>query len=113
MKIIHGDGYSDAEKREFITLIHSNLVTAMTAILRAMPTLGLELADSDLKVPVCLLSSTSLTQCFQVVAQEFLTISAGMKHDAPLDKIKRLWQDSGVQKAFDRRNEFQLSDSTP
>lgn len=32
MKIIHGDGYSAAERRDFIPLIHQNLITSMKSI---------------------------------------------------------------------------------
>jgi hypothetical protein len=50
MRIIHGTGYSEAERREFVALIHQNLILAMKAMLDALPALGLALEDESLKV---------------------------------------------------------------
>ena len=39
-------------------------------------------------------------------------ISYGVKIDSErIQIIEKLWQDSGVRKCFERRNEFQLTDS--
>ncbi|XP_075302617.1 guanine nucleotide-binding protein G(q) subunit alpha-like isoform X1 [Opisthocomus hoazin] len=39
MRIIHGSGYSDEDKRGFIKLVYQNIFTAMQAMIRAMDTL--------------------------------------------------------------------------
>ena len=39
MKIIHGSGYSDEEKRGFIKLVYQNIFMAMNSMVRAMDTL--------------------------------------------------------------------------
>lgn len=39
MRIIHGTGYSDEDKRGFTKLVYQNIFTAMQAMIRAMETL--------------------------------------------------------------------------
>jgi len=46
MKIIHGSGYSDEEKRGFIRLVYQNIFMAMQAMIRAMELLKIQFADS-------------------------------------------------------------------
>ena len=54
MKIIHGNGYSAAERATFVSLIHQNINDAMASLLRNMPILGVTLADPELQA--CLLT---------------------------------------------------------
>ncbi|KAJ8788465.1 hypothetical protein J1605_022523 [Eschrichtius robustus] len=39
MRIIHGAGYSEEDKRGFTKLVYQNIFTAMQAMIRAMETL--------------------------------------------------------------------------
>lgn len=39
MRIIHGAGYSDEDKRGFIRLVYQNIFTSMQAMIRATETL--------------------------------------------------------------------------
>lgn len=39
MRIIHGSGYSDEDKKGFTKLVYQNIFTAMQAMIRAMDTL--------------------------------------------------------------------------
>lgn len=39
MRIIHGAGYSEEDKRSFTKLVYQNIFTAMQAMVRAMETL--------------------------------------------------------------------------
>ena len=45
MRIIHGTGYSDEDKRGHTKLVYQNIFMAMHAILRAMDTLNIEFKD--------------------------------------------------------------------
>lgn len=47
MRIIHGAGYSDDDKRGFIKLVYQNIFMAMQSMIRAMDLLKLEYADSS------------------------------------------------------------------
>lgn len=50
MRIIHGSGYSEEDKRSFIKLVFQNIFTAMQSMLRAMETLQIPLAVSKNEV---------------------------------------------------------------
>lgn len=52
MRIIHGSGYSDEDKRGFIKLVYQNIFMAMQSMIRAMDMLKLHYAD-----PSCSVSS--------------------------------------------------------
>ena len=42
MRIIHGAGYSDEDKRSHIKIVYQNIFMAMNAMIRAMDTLGIQ-----------------------------------------------------------------------
>jgi hypothetical protein len=42
MRIIHGTGYSDEDKRSFRKLIYQNIFTAMNSMIRAMDNLHIK-----------------------------------------------------------------------
>ena len=47
MRIIHGAGYSDEDKRGFIKLVYQNIFMAMQAMIRAMEMLKIQYSDSS------------------------------------------------------------------
>lgn len=47
MRIIHGSGYSDDDKRSFIKLVYQNIFMAMNSMVRAMDTLKIPYRDPD------------------------------------------------------------------
>uniref|UniRef100_A0A452GKV0 Uncharacterized protein n=1 Tax=Gopherus agassizii TaxID=38772 RepID=A0A452GKV0_9SAUR len=85
MKIIHQDGYSLEECLEFISIIYSNTLQSMLAIVRAMGTLSIQYGDS---------------------ARQLLhladTIEEGTMPKEMSDIIARLWKDTGIQACFER-----------
>ena len=50
MRIIHGSGYSDDDKRGFIKLVYQNIFMAMNSMIRAMDTLKIPYRDSQNEV---------------------------------------------------------------
>ncbi|XP_040844726.1 guanine nucleotide-binding protein G(q) subunit alpha isoform X3 [Ochotona curzoniae] len=99
MRIIHGSGYSDEDKRGFTKLVYQNIFTAMQAMIRAMDTL---------KIPYKYEHNKAHAQLVWEVDVE--KVSA---FESPyVDAIKSLWNDPGIQECYDRRREYQLSDST-
>lgn len=46
MRIIHGSGYSDDDKRGFIKLVYQNIFMAMQSMIRAMDLLKIQYASS-------------------------------------------------------------------
>lgn len=47
MRIIHGSGYSDDDKRGFIKLVYQNIFMAMNSMIRAMDTLNIPYRDPE------------------------------------------------------------------
>ncbi|XP_063050935.1 guanine nucleotide-binding protein subunit alpha-14 [Engraulis encrasicolus] len=98
MRIIHGAGYTDEDKRSFIKLVYQNIFTAMQAMLRAMETLQIPLAENSNKgyVPMVL----------DLEVDKIQALDSGQSQ-----AIAALWKDEGVQVCYERRREYQLSDS--
>lgn len=51
MRIIHGSGYSDEDRKGFTKLVYQNIFTAMQAMIRAMDTLRIQYMCEQNKVP--------------------------------------------------------------
>ncbi|XP_072715618.1 guanine nucleotide-binding protein subunit alpha-11 isoform X2 [Ciconia boyciana] len=99
MRIIHGSGYSDEDKRGFTKLVYQNIFTAMQAMIRAMDTL---------KIPYKYEHNKAHAQLVREVDVEKVTTF----ENPYVDAIRSLWNDPGIQECYDRRREYQLSDST-
>lgn len=57
MRIIHGSGYSDEDKRGFIKLVFQNIFMAMQSMIRAMDILKIQYIASNNAVSVLLADS--------------------------------------------------------
>ncbi|ESO12413.1 hypothetical protein HELRODRAFT_184821 [Helobdella robusta] len=98
MRIIHGSGYSDDDKRSFIKLVYQNIFMAINSMIRAM---------DMLKIPYKNPSNEEHARMVKQVDYETVTT-----FEQPyVDAIKSLWLDSGIQECYDRRREYQLTDS--
>ncbi|KAL0979682.1 hypothetical protein UPYG_G00188190 [Umbra pygmaea] len=98
MRVIHGTGYSEEDKRGFTKLIYWNIFTAMQSMIRAMETLNIPYAEVQNQEYASMLS--------EVEVDNVNALETGQ-----VDAIRSLWRDSGVQECYDRRREYQLSDS--
>ncbi|XP_057564168.1 guanine nucleotide-binding protein subunit alpha-11 isoform X2 [Hippopotamus amphibius kiboko] len=98
MRIIHGAGYSEEDKRGFTKLVYQNIFTAMQAMIRAMETLKILYKYEQNKANALLIREVDVEK---VMTFEHRYVSA----------IKTLWNDPGIQECYDRRREYQLSDS--
>lgn len=63
MRIIHGAGYSDDDKRGFIKLVFQNIFMAMQSMIRAMDLLQISYGDSANSVSALMLGSTLQCIC--------------------------------------------------
>ncbi|XP_026281822.1 guanine nucleotide-binding protein G(q) subunit alpha isoform X1 [Frankliniella occidentalis] len=98
MRIIHGSGYSDEDKKGFIKLVYQNIFMAMQCMIRAMPLLKISFANGD-----------NMDKAELVRSVDFETVTT---FESPyVEAIKDLWADPGVQECYDRRREYQLTDS--
>lgn len=95
MKVIYGEKYTDAEKKQAIPTIHSNVVQAMKTL-------------CEQAVLFNLVSEVKATEEFQMIR--------GMDENDPITvdygtAIGKLWLDPGIKLVWDRRSEFQLIES--
>ncbi|XP_040915030.1 guanine nucleotide-binding protein subunit alpha-11-like [Toxotes jaculatrix] len=98
MRIIHGSGYSEADRKGFTRLVFQNIVTAIQALIEAMKTLQIDYIDDQ--------NVSHAEKLSKVEADQVSTLEVWQ-----VDAIKRVWNDHGIQRCYDRRREFQLSDS--
>ena len=98
MRIIYGKGFTEEDRAGYRELIFQNIVTAMKRLLDALDVLKLELANKSIEDK----------------AYDMLDVDVNTIRDIEpyITLLNALWSDSGIQAAFARRNEFQLSDST-
>jgi len=99
MHLIHGSGYGAAERQGFKEVILTNTVSGLKAILQAMDTLGISLADAD--------NALARELVLQHAAENVVTIPPEI-----VEAMDQLWKDAGVQECFSRSSEYQLPDST-
>uniref|UniRef100_A0A8P4GLX5 Guanine nucleotide-binding protein subunit alpha n=1 Tax=Dicentrarchus labrax TaxID=13489 RepID=A0A8P4GLX5_DICLA len=100
MRIIHGGGYTDEDKRSYAKLVFQNIYTSMQTMVRAMETLSIAFSDPQNQVQAELNLLEVEVDKVEELDQSFAAA------------IKSLWDDAGVQECYDRRREYQLSDST-
>jgi guanine nucleotide-binding protein G(q) subunit alpha len=97
MRIIHGSGYTDDDKRGFIKLVNQNVYMAICAMLKAMDSLKIAYKDE-------------VNEGYSVMLKD-IDYEASTNLPMHLEAIKALWTDPGVMECYDRRREYQLTDS--
>ncbi|XP_016103445.1 guanine nucleotide-binding protein subunit alpha-14-like [Sinocyclocheilus grahami] len=98
MRIIHGSGYTDEDKKGFIKLVHQNVISAMQSMVRAMDMLKIAYANSDNQANGTLVNDIEVDKIMSL-------------DEAQVNAIRSLWNDTGIQECYDRRREYQLTDS--
>ncbi|XP_077478689.1 guanine nucleotide-binding protein subunit alpha-14-like [Stigmatopora argus] len=98
IRILHGTGYTESQRVSFIRLVCQNMLTSMQALIEAMGILNVEFAEEQ---NIDLAKRLSEVEGERLVRLESWQVNA----------IKNLWHDRGLQKCYDRRREFCLSDS--
>uniref|UniRef100_A0A673KXF5 Guanine nucleotide-binding protein subunit alpha n=1 Tax=Sinocyclocheilus rhinocerous TaxID=307959 RepID=A0A673KXF5_9TELE len=99
MRIIHGSGYSEEDRRSFTKLVYQNIFTSLQAMIRAMDTLQIHYKYERNKANANIVREADVEKVFLFVSPY-------------VDAIRSLWNDPGIQECYDRRREYQLSDST-
>jgi len=98
MRIIHGAGYSEEDRKGFIKIVYQNIFSAIQTLTAAMDTLQIEYKDG---------SNTENAEFLNSIDAD----SADVFEDAHVSAIKGCWKDPGMQECYDRRREYQLTDS--
>ncbi|XP_072294909.1 guanine nucleotide-binding protein subunit alpha-14-like [Eucyclogobius newberryi] len=99
MRIIHGKGFSEDDRKTFCKCIFQNILTAVNAMTTAMTTL---------KIPY----SNSENEIYAKCLQDINTVQITQLERSYVDAIRRLWADSGIRLCYSRRCQYQLLDST-
>ncbi|XP_007254617.2 guanine nucleotide-binding protein G(i) subunit alpha-2a [Astyanax mexicanus] len=100
MKIIHEDGYSEDECRQYRAVVFSNTIQSIMAIIKAMSNLKIDYEDPA--------RADDARQLFALAAA---AEEQGALPEDLSSAITRLWSDAGVQSCFTRSREYQLNDS--
>lgn len=98
MRIIHGSGYSDDERRGYIKSIYENVLLSISTLVRAMDTLQIPYSDPSNAEKVELLLG--------IDEDEMASLDSNQ-----VSSIKSIWFDGGVQQCYLRRREYHLNDS--
>uniref|UniRef100_A0A0K0F2N3 Guanine nucleotide-binding protein G(i) subunit alpha-1 (inferred by orthology to a human protein) n=1 Tax=Strongyloides venezuelensis TaxID=75913 RepID=A0A0K0F2N3_STRVS len=99
MKIIHESGYSETERRAYITVIYSNTVQSLAAIIKAMALLRISFANK---------TNILTGKLFLRMLEKNTT---NLFNEDLVEAMSKLWADSGVQECYLRSTEYQLNDS--
>ncbi|GAA51656.1 guanine nucleotide binding protein (G protein) alpha q polypeptide [Clonorchis sinensis] len=99
MRIIHGSGYTDDDKRAFVGLIYQNIFIAMHTMLDAIEKLGIAYSNPDNQANVDLIREVDAETVTQLEPDKVVA-------------IHQLWADPGMKECYERRREFQLTDSS-
>ncbi|XP_037091746.1 guanine nucleotide-binding protein G(q) subunit alpha isoform X1 [Pollicipes pollicipes] len=99
MRIIHGVGYTDDDRRGFTRLVYQNIFMAMQSMINAMDLLHIEYKVAE-----------NRERADQVKGVDHETITTF--EEPYITCIRELWKDAGIQRCYERRNEYQLTDST-
>ncbi|XP_023195973.1 guanine nucleotide-binding protein subunit alpha-11-like isoform X2 [Xiphophorus maculatus] len=99
MKIIHGRGFSEEERKSFVKCIYQNIFTAIKAMTGAMTTLRIPYTSPENESSARLLQDVNTMQIVHLERRN-------------VDAIRRLWSDQGIRICYSRRCEYQLLDST-
>ncbi|XP_070760715.1 guanine nucleotide-binding protein subunit alpha-14-like [Enoplosus armatus] len=99
MRIIHGGGYTDEDKRSYAKLVFQNIYTSMQAMIRAMEALSISFSDPQ--------NQSHANSVLEVEVDKVEVFDQSLAV-----AVSSLWNDAGIQECYDRRREYQLSDST-
>lgn len=95
MKLIYGDQYTDAEKKQLIPTIYSNIIQAIKLLV-------------DQTIVFNMVGQVECKEAFDIVKgldeNDTITVKIG-------DAIAAVWADNGIQAVWARRAEFQIIES--
>ena len=99
VKIIHQDGYSDAERQSYKPIVYANTVESMVKILTAMEAFDISFGDAD-----CEEHAVKLRAAYKQLDVVDLASDVGLS-------LQKLWNDTGVKECYGRSREYPLNDS--
>lgn len=101
MITIWGTGFSEAERKNYIRVIHNNILSSMKTLITQSQRLA---EEGD--------SSAAIDESLHPVSEAVLDLSQSDPIDEKIaDNLKQLWADPGIKHTYDLRATFQLTDS--
>ncbi|XP_056636975.1 guanine nucleotide-binding protein subunit alpha homolog [Diorhabda sublineata] len=100
MRIIHGIKFENYLVKEYQQVIYQNLVKGMKVLADARDKLGIQWGDSN---------NAEYGKKLLEFDGKLVLDSRNFSQFCPI--LSKLWKDSGIRRAYERRREFQLSDS--
>lgn len=104
MKIIHQNGYSEEERESYKEIIYGNILKAMKNLVQATFSFNIPIEQEENRERAGKINELEQEALLHV--HKYWTAEIA-------DDIQCLWSDPGIQKVFEKRNEFQLDDSAP
>jgi len=101
MLVIYGKGFNEDDRREFIEIIHTNIIRCMKTLIQQSDELRGKVEGTTM--------SPSVAGSRRVIEDIKDTIRVDSKL---VPHIQAVWRDPGIQKTFESRAYFQLTDST-
>ncbi|KAM9475555.1 guanine nucleotide-binding protein subunit alpha-14 [Clarias gariepinus] len=98
MRIIHGAGYTEEDRKTFTKLVFQNIITAMQSMIRAMEALSISLSNPENQTHADLMIEVDVDKMMEL-------------EESYVEAIRCLWKDAGISECYDRRREYQLTDS--
>lgn len=97
MRIIHGQDFDDESIKEFKSVIYGNAVKGLRVLIDAREKLAIPWGDQEnAKHGAFVFSYNTSTKLDETSFVQYV------------EPMRCLWQDKGIQAAYDRRREFQL-----
>merc|ERR1711916_174830 len=96
MKIIHLNGFTEAELLGYKPILQSNAIETVKILVNACDELGVPVEGEN----------AALADKFENVSSVEATLTPEMAAE-----LKNLWNDPAIQTVYERRSEFQLPDS--
>ena len=97
MKVLHKGGYSEGERADFAKVVHSNAILSARSVFEGFERVGIAMPEE-------LAREQTAFESDPASGDEHLTPQLG-------EIIARLWAHPAARKVFERRAEYQLSDS--
>lgn len=90
MQIIHGTGFNDQERADYVPIIKSNIFDTMEILATQAQRLGIELEDPARQDDIATFRDVNESS------------------ERRLQAVRLLWNDQGIQQCFDRQPEYEV-----
>ncbi|CAJ0586108.1 unnamed protein product, partial [Mesorhabditis spiculigera] len=99
MRIIHNNGFTDAEKVARREAVWNNTVQSMYMLICGLERIGYQVLDKNMRHLELIKKTVGDKKDWDPITEDVC------------NSIKALWDDKGIRAAYERRSEFQLNDS--